>query len=105
MWIDLLRQLILDKGPRQVARELGISHSTLSLIMSGKYNASTKRIEERVGRIYGNGEGGINCPVLGEIQPSLCAEKWNLAKRIGGMAGNPETLKLYKACMKCAVRK
>lgn len=104
MWIEILKKEVAVKGPKQVAKELGISRSTVDMVCQGKYQASTARIEERVKAIYGH-NGGIKCPVLGEITPNECAEKWKLAKKIGMRAGNPETLKLYKACMKCSIRK
>lgn len=104
MWIKVLRREVSAKGPKQVAKELGVSRSTVDLVCQGKYQASTKRIEERVCAIYGH-NGGVSCPILGEITPNTCAEKWSLAKKIGMKAGNPETLRLYKSCMKCAVRK
>lgn len=105
MWIDILRREAQAKGPKQVAKELGISRSSVDLVCQGKYNASTKKIEERVRKIYGNTNGGIACPVLGEISPNACSDKWNLAKKIGMRAGNPETLRLYKSCSQCSVRK
>lgn len=105
MWIEILRKEVASKGPKQTAKELGISRSAVDLVCQGKYNASTAKIEERVKKIYGNDTGGITCPVLGSISPNTCSEKWNLAKKIGMKAGNPETLRLYKTCMNCSVRK
>lgn len=104
MWLDILKKEVSAKGPKQVAKELGISRSTVDMVVQGKYQASTAKVEERIKLIYGR-SGGIECPVLGRITPNACAEKWNLAKKIGMRAGNPETLKLYKECLKCAVRK
>ena len=105
MWIEILKREVEAKGPKQVAKELGISRSAVDLVCHGKYNASTAKIEQRVKKIFGNDNGGITCPVLGSISPNTCSEKWNLAKKIGMKAGNPETLKLYKTCMNCSVRK
>ena len=104
MWLDILRREVEARGPKQVAKELGVSRPTVDMVCQGKYKASTKKIEERVKKIYGN-NGGILCPILGPITPNVCSEKWNLAKSIGMRAGNPETLKLYKQCMRCAVRR
>lgn len=104
MWLEILRKEVSQKGAKQVARELGISRSAVDLVSQGKYKASTSKIEERVRAIYGQ-NGGVACPVLGEIAPSACAEKWNRAKKIGMRAGNPETLRLYKACLQCAIRR
>ena len=104
MWIEILRKEVGARGPRQVAKELGVSRSTIDLVCQDKYQASTEAIIKRVKAIYGR-DGHVQCAILGEISPNLCAEKWNLAKKIGMMAGNPETLKLYKTCLNCSVRK
>jgi len=104
MWLDILKKEVAAKGAKQVAKELGISRSTVDMVCQGKYQASTAKVEERVKLIFGN-NGGIDCPVLGWITPNTCAEKWKLAKKIGMMAGNPETLRLYKACMNCSIRR
>jgi hypothetical protein len=105
MWIDILRREVNAKGPKQVAKELGISRSAVDLVCQGKYAASTAKIEARVKKIYGNNGGGIDCPVLGSITPNVCSDKWTLAKKIGMKAGNPDTLRLYKTCSNCSVRK
>ena len=105
MWINILRKEVEAKGPKQVAKELEMSRSSIDLVLSGKYAASTRKIEDRVRRIYGNNGGGIDCPVLGPISPNACSEKRALAKKIGMRAGNPETLRLYKTCLNCSIRK
>jgi hypothetical protein len=103
MWIEILRREVMAKGPKQVAAELGVSRATVDLLCSGKYPADTRKMQEKIKAIYGT-KGGIECPVLGAITPLKCAETWRRAKVIGMKAGNPETLKLYKACMCCGVR-
>jgi hypothetical protein len=102
-WIEILKQQVKDKGPRQVARELGVSHSTLSVVCAGKYNASTAKIEKRVSKIYGK-DGKVDCPVLGVISPEKCADNWNKAKKLHRLVSNPDKLKLYYHCIKCPVR-
>lgn len=104
MWIEILKKEVQAKGPKQVAKELGVSRPTIDLVCQGKYPASTKKVMERVQAIYGR-NGLVCCPQLGDISPNLCAEKWNLAKKIGMKAGNPETLRLYKTCLKCSIRR
>lgn len=104
MWIEILRRAVKAKGPAQVAKELGIARSTVDLVCQGKYPASTDKVLERVQAIYGR-NGHVLCIILGEISPNTCAEKWSLAKKIGMKAGNPETLRLYKTCLNCSVRK
>jgi len=103
MWIEILRRQIANRSTSTVARELGVSPTTISLVLSGKYGASTGKIERKVMRIYGNGDG-ITCPVLGRITPLRCVETWERAGKIGSKAGNPRTIRLYKACLKCDLR-
>jgi hypothetical protein len=101
--LEILKQEVALKGPKQVALELGVSRPTVDLVVQDKYGANTTRIEERVRKIYG-ANGRVLCPVIGEISPNRCADTWRKAKIIGSKAGNPETLRLYRACLKCKVR-
>lgn len=102
-WRKILAQQVAEKSAGEVARELGISPTTVSLVLSGKYGASTDNIERKVSAIYGDG-GQVTCPVLGRIDPSRCADTWELAHKIGVRAGNPAKIKLYKTCLKCPLR-
>lgn len=104
MWLEILKKEVEAKGPKQVAKELGISRSTVDMVVQGKYQASTAKVEERVQKIYGM-NGKIECPVKGLITPIECAENFKRAKLIGMKSGNPETLRLHKQCLRCAVRK
>jgi len=103
MWIEILKRQVEMKGPKTVARELGISRSSVDLVVQGKYSASTVKIEGRVKKIYGK-NGMVECPVKGIITPLECAENFRKAKLIGMKAGNPETLRLYKSCLGCGIR-
>jgi len=104
MWIEILKRHVAAKGLGQVAHELGISKSTVSLVCNDKYPGSAEKIVERIRKIYGQ-DGNIVCAILGPISPAKCADTWNRARRIGMKAGNPETLRLYKSCLSCAVRR
>lgn len=100
-WKEILREAVEARGAAEVARELGISKTTISLVLSGKYGAATDRIEEKVTRIYA--AAGVDCPILGQIEPGRCADIRERARKIGLKAGNPETLRLYKTCFKCGL--
>lgn len=104
MWIDILRREVEAKGAKAVARELDVARSTVSLVLAGKYPASTDKIEARIILIYGS-NGRVQCPALGEIEPARCAETRQRAKLIGLRVGNPDTLRLHSACMQCQVRR
>lgn len=102
-WEEILREQVKRKGQATVARELGYTPSTVSQIVNGKYQADTARVGERVMAIYGH-EGLVACPVLGDIAPLACLENHDLATQ-RPRTGNPETLRLYRACRACEVRK
>lgn len=102
-WLEIFIQAVEEKGAAQVARELGVSTTTISLVKSGQYGASTKNIEQKVINIYGS-TGLVECPALGNIEPSRCIDNWELAKKIGMSCGNPATMRLYKACLQCTLR-
>ncbi len=102
-WIRILAEQAREKGNAAVARELGVSPTTVSLVLAQKYPASTAAIEGKVTRIYGT-DGLVACPVLGPILPDKCATCWERAKSIGMRAGNPATIRLYTTCLKCDLR-
>lgn len=102
-WLEFFKTVVAARGPANVARELGVSPTTVSLVMSGKYGASTKKIEKKIINIYGSG-GQVTCPVLGKIDPAQCVDTWERAGRIGITGGNPATMRLYKTCIKCELR-
>lgn len=102
-WLEILKRQAEVHGRAAVARELGVSPSTISLVLSGKYPAATDGIEARVMAIYGH-DGQVACPALGEIDPTMCVTYWERAQKIGVKCGNPATIRLYKCCLKCDLR-
>lgn len=102
-WLNILKKEVDNRGAIQVAKELGISRSSVDLLIRGQYNADPSRMIKKISAIYGN-NGSVACPVLGRLSPNRCAETWDRSKKIGNKAGNPETLRLYKACGVCEHR-
>lgn len=91
-WMGELRKAVERDGMKKVAQMLGRSKSCISGVLSGKYKADTKRIEERVRGALMNKR--IECPVLGEIAPGACQD-WQ-DKPFA--ATNPERVAVYRAC-------
>lgn len=58
MWRSLLAAQVAAHGLRPTAASLGYSRTTLSLVLNGKYDADTRRLEERVLAVFGT----IPCP-------------------------------------------
>jgi transcriptional regulator with XRE-family HTH domain len=100
MWIEILKEELEKRGLTQVAKDLELSKPTVSLVSNGKYPANTKKVEERIMKVYGTYQK-IGCPILGAITQTKCVETRMRARLIGMKAGNPETLRLYKTCETC----
>jgi len=101
MWLEMLKAEVGKRGLGIVADELAVSKTTISLVINGKYGASTQRIEEKVMRTYG-ANTSVACPILGEIPVVECRQHCRAAKRYGKLAtGNPERLRLYLTCPTC----
>jgi len=98
----LLQRHVDMKGRAEVVAELGISSATLSQVLNDKYGAATSAIEAKIMKFYGN-DGKVTCPMLGQIDPSKCADTYQKAQKIR-TAGNPATIRLYSACRKCDFR-
>ena len=97
-WLEVLRGRVAELGAGRVAADLSVSKATISLVINGKYGASTAAIEARVRAVYERAEG-VACPELGTISASLCLETKKKARRIGNRAGSPATLRLYRRCL------
>ncbi|WP_257311187.1 hypothetical protein [Geothrix fuzhouensis] len=93
-WRDLLESKIKDKGQAAVARELGYSATTLSLVRRDKYPGGTERIEARVLSLYGE----VACPFLGAPIP---AEQCRRISHSPVPTSNPKTLRHWSACQSC----
>jgi transcriptional regulator with XRE-family HTH domain len=104
---DLLRQRVEASSQAVVARELGVSKSAISQLLSGKYGASTAKLDARIMTMFGGQKGAFVCPHTNEeINPIDCAETWELATAAGRrVPGNPVTLRQYHACRNCEIRK
>ncbi len=96
-WLDILRARVAAEGQAAVAQTLGVARSAISMVLNGKYPAATHRLARKVLAAYGQKD----CPILGAILPATCTTHAQAAKRLGLVAGNPQTLRLRKACLTC----
>lgn len=98
-WIKLLesRKEVL-KTWTAVAEELGVSKTTISLIMSGSYGADTSSIKKA---IYGKyGELNVKCPFRGEITICDCSNNKRNALTLG-IRGPAHIRKQRRQCLAC----
>jgi transcriptional regulator with XRE-family HTH domain len=105
--IEVLQRRVEATNQAIVGRELGVSRSTVSQLLAGKYGASSAKIEARILALYGGPIGVFACPHSGEeLSPLECATTWERAVAAGRRApGNPVTLRQYHACRNCEIRK
>ena len=102
-WERILRERVGQSSKSRVARELGVSPSTVTQVMKGTYGADTAKFGRRVMAVYGGG-GTVACPVQGEITPIACADTFRRARAIGLNVGNAATFRQHSMCLKCPVR-
>lgn len=93
-FITVLANEVQDSNRAVVARRLGVSRSTVSLLLDNKYpSPSTAKMEARIMDVL----GGVRCPQLGDITQAEC-QKHRKAKFVGS---NPAKVALYRACQRC----
>ncbi len=94
MWMTLLKQAVDSSTVTQVALELDISRTALSLVLNDKYPAKTDKIAEKVLSVYGK----VICPFLGEqITLQICKKHHS-----GSVpTSSPRAMKHWRACQAC----
>lgn len=98
-WLAALRQASAESSQNAVAKRLGVTGSTISQVLAGKYAASTATIEQRVrGALM---QQTIECPQLGEISSKVCLD-W---QKKPFAATNPLRVRMFKACNQCPLRR
>lgn len=91
----LLTQKVNELGQAEVGRRLSVSAAAICQLMSGKYQAAPDNILKRVIEVFGG--LFVDCPVLGEIPLSRCADE----RKKPFAAVNHQAVALWKACQNC----
>lgn len=97
-WMEVLRTRCAQTSQARVAAEIGMSATTVSQVLAGKYGADLNRVRERV-------EGAlmrrtVECPVLGELPRNQCLDHQGRPFA----ATNPQRVMLWRACRGCPHR-
>jgi hypothetical protein len=94
MWRSLLEQAVASSSQTRVARELGLSKTTISLVLSGKYRSRTDQVERRVLARYAR----LDCPYLGrELEIADCETK----RTQRPPTSSPSAYEHWVACLTC----
>jgi transcriptional regulator with XRE-family HTH domain len=97
-WTELLTNAVTATSKAEVARRLGVSRATVSLVANGKYPASTEPFATRVLSVY----GVVECPHLGEeIAFSKCREYHTRE----APTSSPYAMRHWRACQSCPHRR
>uniref|UniRef100_B8DK77 Regulatory protein, LacI n=1 Tax=Nitratidesulfovibrio vulgaris (strain DSM 19637 / Miyazaki F) TaxID=883 RepID=B8DK77_NITV9 len=95
-WLELLRHAAADRTKAAVARELGVSRPSVSLLLAGRYPGRTDRMAQRILETYGR----VACPFLGRELTAL-----ECARHNGPMpTSSPAALRHWRACQACPHR-
>ncbi|CDM42417.1 hypothetical protein [Ectopseudomonas oleovorans] len=93
-WLDLLSAEVKASSMQKAATRLGISRTAVSLCLSGKYGASTDRVEAKVWDVLGQ----VDCLALGEpISPTACRDYRERKPPLH----NSVAMRHWRACQHC----
>lgn len=92
-WLALLRNRVAEIGVAPTARELGVSHGAVSMLIHEKYPGDTWRMADRITRRYTRN----TCPHDGaSVSPAECAR---YAEKVP--TSSPAALRRWRACQTC----
>lgn len=94
-WRQILDDAVAGSSVTAVAARLGVSRTSVSLLMSGKYPGGTERMEARIVEVYGPMRA---CPVYGgKVNDGICAER----KAAPMPTSSPYALRRWRECKTC----
>lgn len=94
-WLTILREAVEASSITAVADKLGISRTTVSLVLADKYPAKPDKIAQKVMDVFAR----ITCPHTGvEI---TCAECRQISSRTAPTS-SPQAMRQWRACQGCA---
>jgi hypothetical protein len=91
-WLNELKRQVDATSLNAVSKAMGVSKTTISQLVNGKYGADTAKMQLLVESVYMGHT--VNCPVLGEIPKHKCMAHQN-TKHVGSQ---PNAIRLWKAC-------
>jgi len=92
-WLALLQREVDRSSRQKVADQLGVSRTTVSLVLAGKYGAATDAVAQRVLSTFGH----IDCPVMGKILPKQCEAYHSRPAPLN----NPVAMQHFRICQSC----
>lgn len=94
-WVIALAKEVDSSNRTVVAKRMGVSRTSISLVLANKYpSPSTQGIEKRLAAML----NGVSCPVMGDITNEQC----QIERQKPFIASNPTRIRLYRACSTCS---
>lgn len=94
MSLERIKQAVADANITSVAEKIGVSRTTLSLVINGKYPAGLDNVLDKFDRAYSN----VNCPFAGiELTREQCNQRSTAPRPFGGAAKTA----WWDACQTC----
>lgn len=94
--LEVLRQAVEQQGQATVAKTLGYSRSTISLVLAGKYAGRTELVLAKVKEELGK----VACPYSGEVIPLTVCKAMATSK---APTHNRVKMAHWQACRQCPV--
>lgn len=91
-WVAVLAQACDGGSQRSIARMLGYSPATISLVLSNTYAADLHAIEQTVRGLLMASK--VSCPVVGEMAADMCQQH----QERPWAPNNPQRITFYRAC-------
>lgn len=97
-WLSLLQKAVDDTSMGVVAEKLGYSnHTTISLVLSGKYPAKTDKVAARVLDVFAR----TTCAHTGlEITHAEC----RITSTAKTPTSSPQAMRQWRACQSCPLK-
>ncbi|MFO1038118.1 MAG: helix-turn-helix transcriptional regulator [Geminicoccaceae bacterium] len=96
-WLEELRAACAATSQTEVARRLGYSASTISMVLKGTYNGDLKRFSQAVEGLLLSAE--VECPVLETIPRHRCvAEQKRQEALKSPLSTNATRVQLWRWC-------
>lgn len=99
-WVEVLAREADETSQAKVAKRLGRSNGVVSQVLRNCYPGSMPRIEELVrGQLMA---ATRDCPALRIVSTADC-QRWRERSEVFPQ-GNPERLRMFRACNRCPVK-
>lgn len=95
-WLEILRLEVERVGVVKTAAHIGMSHTTVSLALAGRYPAKTTRLARRVLERLAT----VRCPHTGADMPAAVCASWRTR---GVPQSDPAKVKHWAACKRCPI--